>query len=289
MRSPTSISMSTVVCCLFSLLLSQSAIADLYLVQQGPANGNNDTLLHFDVNTNVLTTVGSIGFGDVRGIAYDHTTDTLYGVSRSVSGNPGIPPRLITIDPNTGAGSLVTGAAFLSVGSNTAEISVNASGDLFGLGRVGSLATPNTILDVNTGTGVASVINAGGITTTSVGGLAFDHMTGTLYSSSYFGILSTVDPITGIETSLGSMSSQVARIAFDQDTGIMYGVTSSSSPTLEIVDPGSLATTNIYSFGSTNQVYAITSITRTIPEPASGCLLIGMAFAAVSVCCRRIK
>ena len=289
MRSSTSKSMFAIVSFLLSFLFSHTVLADLYLVQQGPTNGNNDTLLHYDVNTNVLSTVGSIGFGDVRGIAYDHTTGTLYGISRIVSGSPTIPPRLITIDPNTGAGSLVTGNAVLPVGSNTAEITVSATGNLVGLGRLGSLGSPDTILNINKATGVASVVNAGGVTTTSVSGLAFDHMTGSLYSSSYFGILSTIDPNTGIETSLGNMSSQVARIAFDQDTGIMYGVTSSSNPTLEIVDPGSLATTNIYNFGSTSQIYAITSITRTIPEPGSGSLLIGMALMAVSVCRRRIN
>ena len=266
------------ICIVFVSLLTSTAVADLYLVQQGSTN--NDTLLHYDLNSNTLSSVGSIGFGDVRGLAYDHTTNTLFGVSRQVSGSPGVPPRLISIDPNTGVGSLVTGNALLPVGSNTAELSVSQTGGLVGLGRIGSLATNNTIVDINKSTGVGTAVNSGGITTTSVSGLAFDHSTGTLYSSSYFGILSTIDPNTGIETQLGSMSSQVARIVFDQDTGLMYGITSSSNPTLEIIDPGSLATTNVYNFGSTSQIYAIASVSgRSIPEPICGSLMAGFCVA----------
>ena len=49
----------------------------IFLVEEG---FGNDILLKFEFG--VLSTVGNIGFRDVRGLGYDATTDTLFGVNQ---------------------------------------------------------------------------------------------------------------------------------------------------------------------------------------------------------------
>ena len=251
----------------FCSLLCAPTYADLFMVQENPGT-NSDTLLKYELGTNTLSVVGNIGWGQVRGLAYDATTDTLYGVSRQ-QGNS-FTSRLLEVDPNTGVGTAVSTNLYLPTGSNTAEISVDQSGNLHGLGTDGSLATIHSLLNVSKTTGIASEINPGGITTTSVGGLAFDHSTGNLYGASFFNQLLLIDPLTGTETALGTMTggSNIARIVFDQDTNTMYGVGSGS--TLYTIDPLTQVATTYDSLGLPTQVYAMASITtRSVPEPTA--------------------
>jgi hypothetical protein len=59
---------------------SRAEAGTLFMVQQDPGTGS-DVLLSYEAG--VLSTVGPIGFGDARGLAYDAILDTLFGVSRS--------------------------------------------------------------------------------------------------------------------------------------------------------------------------------------------------------------
>lgn len=253
-------------------LLMLALLADLMILGGGPAqansasplflvqeSGSNDILLKFE--SGVLTTVGNIGFGEVRGLAYDATTDTLFGVSRRSN------PRLISIDPNTGAGTPVSGNNYLPSGSNSAEISVDAAGALFGEGHLNDQSTVDTLLSVDKTTGIASVIGAFGSPTLS--GLAFDHASGILYGTTFGGVLYTINPTVGTATSVGQITGSnggVARIAFDQATGVLYGITFNEQ--LVTIDLTTLVATQVAQFSVPNQIYSLDFVTPLMPPSA---------------------
>ena len=247
-----------VILCL-SVLTSSTAWSTptIYLVQE---SANNDLLLKYE--SGVLTTVGGIGFGDVRGLAYDHTNGTLFGVSRTESSH------LITLDRDTGAGTSVGSSLYLPAHSNAVEISARIDGALFGVGHLHSMSANDTLLSVDKATGIATTIGKfGGV---NMAGLAFDHQTGTLYSSSYWGRLYTINQSTGAANLLGEVTGTngtVARIAFDQTDGTLYGITSSEQ--LVTIDISSLVATEVAQFSIPTQLYSITIV----PEPVTLVLL----------------
>ena len=217
----------------------------LYMIQEDYAL--RDILLKYEDGT--LTEVGPIGFRDVRGLAFDGTTGILYGVSRDSS-------RLITIDPDTGAGTVVGTDYFLPPGSNTAEISVSAGGELFGQGHLYDQTAVDTLLAVDKATGVATTVGSFGLDL--LFGLAFDHADGALYGTNYDGDLYTIDTAGGATTWLGRItgaSGTVARIAFDQETGILHGITTRNQ--LVTVDLDSLVATGVAQFPTSAQIYAL--------------------------------
>jgi hypothetical protein len=239
----------------------------LYLVEESLGAGF-DILLKFDAG--VLTPVGTIGFDQVRGLAYDATTDTLFGVSRGDYG-PKV-PFLITIDRNTGVGTKVGATPYLPPGSNAAAISVNAAGTIFGLGHLNDLTKVDTLLLVDKASGVAMPINPGGLGIT-FSGLAFDHASGILYSTTIEGQLYTVDPNSGIATLVGQITGTnggAARIAFDQETGILYGITELNQ--LVTINLETLAATQVAQFATPGQIYSLDFISQAsnvVPEPGS--------------------
>jgi outer membrane protein assembly factor BamB len=237
---------------------SPAVATPLFLVQE---QAGNDLLLRFDAGT--LTTVGSIGFGDVRGLAYDPLTDTLYGLSRTSD-------RLITIDMTTGAGTAVSTNPFLPGGSNTAEMTFDEDGDLFALGRIGDMTGVDTLFSVDETTGVASTIGSLGIPLLS--GLAFDPISGGLFGTTFNGDLYSVNATTGAATFLGPIAgttSGVARIAFDP-SGTLFGITSGLAVPKQLVtiDLSTFAATQVAQF-SGNQMYALDFAPQPVPEPST--------------------
>lgn len=251
----------------------------IFLVEEG---FGNDILLKFEFG--VLNTVGNIGFGDVRGLGYNATTDTLFGVTRSAD-------RLLTIDRNTGAGTPVSSNFYIPpAGSNTAEISADVTGNMFGLGHVGSLTAVDTLFTVNTTTGQATAI--GGLGVPVVSGLAFDHATGTLYGTTFNGALYTINSGSGAASLLGQITGSnggVARIAFDQGIGILYGITNREQ--LVTVDLSTLAATQVAQFTVPNQIYSLDFVSKSssvpIPEPSTLAVL-ALGLIAVGLRRRRI-
>lgn len=267
-----------------ALVLAAAGVAGapLYLVQ---SNGGSDTLLTFEGG--VLSTVGSIGFGDVRGLAYDATTDSLFGVSRTSD-------RLIRIDTTTGAGTAVSSNNYISpTGSNTAEMSFDASGNLYGMGHTGSFTVVDTLFSVNTTTGVAASIGSLGIPGVGLAGLGFDYASGTLYGTTFQGQLYSVNTGTGAATHLGLITGTngtVARIAFDQETGDLFGITSANQ--LVEVNLQTLVGTAVAQFASSPQIYSL-DFGRTvspIPEPETyAMLLAGLSLLGFAARRRKLK
>ena len=229
-------------------LAIQGAIgpSTLYLVQEGPGYPSNDILLKFESGT--LSTVGNIGFGDIRGLAYDATTDTLYGVSRYSW-------RLLTIDRTTGVGTPVSDNPYLPLDSNTSEISVDSTGTMFGLGHSDSQCCVDTLLNVDKGTGIASSL---GVFDVSVSGLAIDHASGMLYGTTYDGQLYTIDSSGSFATLVGQITGSnggVARIAFDHTNGMLYGITFNNQ--LVTIDLSTLVATEVAQFSTSDQIYSL--------------------------------
>lgn len=78
--------------------------ADRMLYVQITAEPPNSTLWEMNRTTGAGTLIGPMGAGGVYGMAYDPTTDRLYGLPGSSTGaNPGF--SLLTIDPGTGLAS----------------------------------------------------------------------------------------------------------------------------------------------------------------------------------------
>lgn len=251
--------------CLAVALLGSFATASstpLYLVRENGSTQNDELLLF---NGGVLTTVGAIGFGDVRGLAYDATTNTLYGVSRRAD-------RLLTIDLSSGAGTPVSGAALLPAGSNTAEATFDSSGSMFLLGHTSTLCCLDTLYTADKSTGVATSVGALGVGTLT--GLALQASTGKLFGTGFGGDFYQIDPGTGAATALGTITGAnggVARIAFDQSSDVLFGVSFNNQ--LVTVDLGTLAATQVAQF-SGNQIYALDFVSAPlVPEPVPATLL----------------
>lgn len=248
-----------IVLCLSALTVNNAwGMSTLYMVQE--RIGQDDLLLKYESGS--LITVGSIGFSDVRGLAYDATSETLFGVSRASN-------RLIIVDIGTGVGTAVGDNLYLPHGSNTAEISTRMDGELFGIGHLYDMYTNDTLLDVDELTGIATPISEMG---EEMCGLAFDHHTDTLYGSSYYGELYTIDPNSGVATFLGNITGTdgtVARITFDQSDGVLYGITTSRQ--LVTIDIPNLVGTEVVKFPGF-QIYAL-DFQSQVPEPTTIALL----------------
>lgn len=249
---------------LFGGTLSTHAMSTLYLVQRDGPNNDNEFLLKYE--SGILSTVGDINFGDVRGLAYDATTDILYGVSRTYYN------RLITIDPITGAGTAVSNNNYLPPGSNTIEISLNSSGEMFGTGHLNDQSASDTLLSVDKSDGIASTIGNYGV---NLSGLAFDHSSDTLYGTTYGGELYTINQSTGNATLLGQIAGTnggTFRIAFDQADTMLYGITSNEQ--LVSIDLDTLEATEIEQFSLPNSILSVDFMSAAaVPIPSAIWLL----------------
>ena len=100
------------------------------------AGGSPAMLYELDRTTGaVIATIGSTGFAHVTAIDFDPTTGVLYGIFNG----PGPAVTLVTIDPVTGAGTLVAPVAFppvppcdlpLPVFDRVPDMSINSLGVL---------------------------------------------------------------------------------------------------------------------------------------------------------------
>jgi hypothetical protein len=209
----------------------------------------NDTLL--TVHDGVETFVGSIGYGDVRGIEWDPTLDTLFGVSRTSD-------RLLALDLVTGAGTEVSGLDYLPPGSNTGSLTLGKNADLAGLGHVGDQSALDTVLLVDKVDGTAAPIGSFGMT---INAIAWDPVSARLLGVTFDGDLYEVSEDGNSISFLGDIDGtvgNVTRIAIDQATGVLYGVTGSGAAELCSIDTASFVATPMMTLSNTAQIYAFT-------------------------------
>ncbi len=250
------------------------------------SRGVNGVLYTVDPTTAVFTQVGPILAGasplGITGLAFDPLNGLLYGVTGLES--PNSPRTLVTINPATGAASVIGSLIdpFGSVGLG--DISFRSDGTLFGY-------SGSTLYTVNLSTGGLTAVGSSGN-----GGegdaLAFSP-TGTLYSSNSgpSGTLDTLDPSNGALTTGPTLTNapQSFRInAFAIDAaGVLFGSNNSQTTPDRTVSLISINTTtgsitNIGLLPNNSDAIAFT----VVPEPSTwtmlaiGALFMGIRFRA---------
>lgn len=189
---------------LAALLIFASIPANAASILYG-ANRSTHELIAIDKTTGANSAVGAFGF-DVTGLAYDSSTGTLYGAS--------FDKQLLTIDISTGAGTVVG-----SLGSRIVlGLSFDSSGTLYGINQDDDLIT------INTSTGASSIVGSVGFTS-SIGSLAYDPITETLYGADAFSDqLVSINASTGAGTPIGFFTNLgIPALAFDVSTGTLFG------------------------------------------------------------------
>ena len=129
------------------------------------ARNNPSTLYELDrADGSVIATIGPTGFRHVAAIDFDPTTGVLYGILNG----PGPAVTLITIDPDTGAGTLVAPVAFppeppcllpIPVFDRVPDMSINSLGVLV----VWREPCEDDLYTVDKVTGVTTLVGESGI------------------------------------------------------------------------------------------------------------------------------
>jgi DNA-binding beta-propeller fold protein YncE len=174
------------------------------------ATGNLKTI---DTATGAITDVGPTGFGSqMRSIAYDARTDTLFGTAIDGHGTD-----VFTIDRNTGTASAVHPITGLGSPAYVMGLAVEPyTGLMYGI----EIAT-SALVAIDKTTGAASVIGPLGHTTRYSQGLAFDAATGELYLSSiaidavnhaYSQNMYTIDIYTGHANFIGPIGNDIIEL-----------------------------------------------------------------------------
>jgi Domain of unknown function (DUF4394)/IPTL-CTERM motif len=176
-------------------LFSLNAAAALYGTTG--AGGSISTFVEINPDTGALvSTIGSVGYA-VNGMTYDPTTGTLYA---STSGSDVNCPRgLITINPATGAGTVVGCGS--TTGESPALLTSDSAGNLFSW--LEPVSDDLITWNKTTGSYSASIGNAG--LSTSQHTLAFDN-SNVLYLLNYDGQLYTINTATGASTLVGPVT-----------------------------------------------------------------------------------
>jgi len=159
-------------------------------------NNNASTLYNINPLTGAATTIGSIGYRLVGGLAFD-SSGTLYGVGATYTNPGGGPPpvgdlTLITVNTTTGAGSavgtLTLGGSPLT--ANFQDVSFNPStGTLYGYAS-------GQVYTIDKTSGVATALPNPTGETEIGGGLAFTPDGSTLYKAGF-------DHLFSVNTSTG--------------------------------------------------------------------------------------
>lgn len=133
----------------------------LYAARGGSATTSD--LYTVDPVTSATTSVGATGFG-LTGLAFDPTTDILYGATNANSSAH--PKSLITIDPTTGAGTFVATFGGLTI----PDIAFTAAGQMYGW----NANVPNKIGSIDKATGTVTLLGASGVSASFGNGLSIN-------------------------------------------------------------------------------------------------------------------
>jgi len=221
---------------LLTLALPLCAQAETLYAVDGASNNPSSLYILDATDGSVVQTIGAIGFNHVVAIAFDPTTGTLYGHANDFCDfHDG---GLITIDPATGAGTLVG-----CTGCQIPDFSFDSTGTLFGWAEFcasGVAADDLVTIDLNSGA-VSKVGEAS--TNTLQTGLAFDSAESLFMKSE--SELYDVDPATGATTFLINLSESTQNmLAFDA-SDVLYTGTRGTGFTLQTVDINTGAVTDL--------------------------------------------
>lgn len=216
----------------------------------------DNVLLSIDPVTGTATEIGDItGYDTINGLAYDVNTDTLYAVNSGLNVQDPNGDVLLTLDPLTGAPTLIGQLETSLVNGLTFDPDTNT---LFGVESVN-----DNLLTIDTATGLATPVGATGFQ--AVNGLTYDPDTGTLYGvDNSADVLIAIDPNTGAGTEVGPLTLGGLRgVTFDANSAQLFGVDNITDQLVSI-DTNTGNATGIGPLGFDN-VLGLTSV----PEPAA--------------------
>ncbi len=161
-----------------------------YGVEYGGYGDNN--LWTIDPSTGDMTVVGSYGVSNLNGLAYDPSTQTMYGASGE---------SLYTVDPSSGAttyvGDFNTGYTDVMIG-----IACDSSGNMYGV-DIGT-SYNNRVWAIDTATGDATLIGQTGLDLYYAQDVAYDKDSDILYLAGY--TYSARDKETQTETPIDALA-----------------------------------------------------------------------------------
>lgn len=212
----------------------------------------NDETQTINQLTGEATIIGPTGFF-VTALAYDSNRRTLFGYASTSA-------RLIEIDIQTGAGSIVGTRG----GGQISGLAFDQSQD-----RLYGIHNPTNSLflfDRDTG-GVTTIAN---LSKPSLNGLTFDPASGLLYTfDDGDDQIATIDPISGDVTTLGPLGgvagARIAGLDFDPSSGLLLGIEILSDQLVEI----DTTTGAITPIGGSGLNGIVTLAAVSVPEPAS--------------------
>lgn len=160
----------------------------------GAVYGDN-TLVSIDTLTGARTVLGAIGYS-IAGLAYDYSSDKLYGVEWD-----GTNSNLYSI-------SVVNGSATL-IGTCGTALMINLACDLAG-NLYAAAITDDNFYSINKTTGAATLIGPLGFDAAYAQDMEFDLNSGILYMAAYNGVTSgemrVVNTTTGATTLIGAFA-----------------------------------------------------------------------------------
>jgi len=162
---------------------------------------NGKSLVKINTTTGNLTTIGNLGLV-MNGLAYDATTDKLYGCAYDGLANS----ILYEINYYTGAckkiGTICPG--------NMIGLAANSHGNIYGIN-----ITNNSLYKINKTTGAGTVVGALGHDINYDQDIAFDKDNDYLYCTLYTeGLLGVIDTLTGAVTVYDTTSCELTGLAF---------------------------------------------------------------------------
>lgn len=267
----------------FTWLLPSQVSADLIAIT------NNQELISVDAMTGQGTLIanigpiGSISAPDFGGLAFDPGRGKIFAVDISSVDPATNSRRLVSIDPASGAATIVGPLGLNISASQFANIQGlafdSSTGTLFG----STFGGDSQLLSIDTANGEATPIGSLGLPGAGIFGMTVDTssstLNGVLVDSGFQ--LGTVDPLTGVTSAIGPVGS-VTGLAYDRSTDTLYGV---DANTLVRINRTTGASVPI---GSGIGFVGILGLTSTaVPEPTSSLILALTAFAGVAF--RRVR
>src|SRR5262245_27591724 len=191
------------------------------------SQGSPSNLLILDArNGALICTIGPIGFG-VTGLAVHPTTGVLFGSTGNRS--PVSPGSLITVNKETGAGTLV--GSFGLAGKTMADLTFTSDGTLYGW-LSDPAGGPEDLYTINLATGTATKVGTSGLSDTFGGALA-SSSSGIIFLAAERddGPLRTVNRTTGAVTTVatldGTSGNAIPAMKFNA-AGVLFAVDLSS-------------------------------------------------------------
>jgi len=203
----------------------------------GPLSGGENGLLRINLANGEVTEIGPYGPGGTWANAIAFAPDgTLYGIAVYPEGGG----RLVSVEPATGAATLVTELTVIDPFNSFRSMAVDACGRLFAGGLMGVLGGElrDKIVAVDLGTGTIQEIASGA---EGFGPVSLAARGETLFTV-YQGVLAILDPATGELTPIGGTLPN-ADFDFAPD-GFLWGALSATgipvpgpSGTINQIDP----------------------------------------------------